>query len=152
MSRLNGWPCDLKSAYKQVPSDPTLLWLTIIVIWNPVAMQPEFFVPLCQLFGGKSPPLNFARFAAWLVEVSASLFAVPASHCVDDIISVEPDELAMSGNLSFKSLCCLTGWTTSPEKSPLPACTFVVIGVVLDLALVPDEEATLKNSKNGLRN
>ena len=54
-ARLCGWPCDLEKAYKQVPGDPILLWLTIIVMWAPALQRPEFFVPLCQLFGGNPP-------------------------------------------------------------------------------------------------
>ena len=145
-ARLSGWPCDLEKAYKQVPNDATLLWLTIIVMWSPASQRPEFFLPLCQLFGGKSPPLNFARYAAWLCEIAASLFALPATHCVDDVISVEPESLASSGNIAFKALCCLTGWMVSAGKSPPPSQVFVVIGVELDLSQVPDGEAMVRVS------
>lgn len=103
-----------------------------------------FFVPLCQLFGGKSPPLNFARFPAWLCAMAAALFALAASHCVDDIIAVEPNPIAASGNWCFKMLCGLTGWALSPSKAPPLACIFMVIGVVLDLSGVPLAEAILK--------
>ena len=67
----------------------------------------QYFVTLCQLFGGKSPPLNFARYAAWLCECAAALFGLPLSHCVDAIISVEPTFWATFGNLTFKILCSL---------------------------------------------
>ena len=142
-SKLQGWPCDLKSAYKQVPGDPTLLNLAVIAVLAPASGSAEFFMALCQLFGGKSPPVNFARFAAWLCDVNAVLFAVPASHCVDDIISVEPSGLARSGNLCFKLLCLLTSWELSPEKAPPPDARFLVIGVTLDLSDVPEGEAIL---------
>ena len=51
-ARLSGWPCDLEKAYKQVPNESILLWLTISVMWAPALQRPEFFLPLCQLFGG----------------------------------------------------------------------------------------------------
>ena len=142
--QLLGWPCDLEKAYKQVPGDPRQIKWIVIVVWSPRTLKPEYFVPMCQLFGGKSPPLNFARYAAWLCECAASLFALPASHCVDDIISVEPAPLAASGSLAFKILCGVTDWTISVTKSPPPADTFVVIGVELDLSCVPEDEAILK--------
>ena len=97
-------------------------------------MTPAYFVPLGELFDGKSPPLNFVRFAAWLCEVAGSLFELPLTHCVDDIIVVEPESLVESGNLSFKVLCITTGWAISPNKAPPPAAIFLVIGVELDLA------------------
>ena len=60
-SRLSGWPCDLEKAYKQVPGDALLIMWSIIVVWNPSAQAANFFVALCQLFGGKSPPLGFRK-------------------------------------------------------------------------------------------
>ena len=142
--QLSGWPCDLEKAYKQVPGCSYQLRLAVIVMWSVTMACPVFFVPLCQLFGGKSPPLNFARFPAWLCEMAASLFALAASHCVDDVIAVEPSPIAASGNLCFKMLCELSGWALSPSKAPPPACVFMVIGVVLDLSGVPRAEAVLK--------
>ena len=109
---------DLKSAYNQVPGDPAQARLTTIAVWSPVRMMLELFIALCQLFGGKSPPLNFARYPAWLCEIAAVLFALPTSHCVDDMISVEPEALASSGNIA-------------EDKSPPPADTFTVIGIQL---------------------
>ena len=73
--QLSGWPCDLEKAYKQVAASPEQLRLAIIVMWCATMGCSAFFIPLCQLVGGKSPPLNFARFPAWLCEVAASLFA-----------------------------------------------------------------------------
>ena len=52
---LSGWPCDLKSAYKQVPNDPAKLKWCVIVIWSPKHGRAVFYVAMCQLFGGKSP-------------------------------------------------------------------------------------------------
>ena len=105
----------MEKAYRQVPADALLIMLTIIVVWNPRANAARFFLPLCQLVGGKSPPLNFARYAAWLCEVASVLFALPLTHCVDDIIGIEPEELSMSGNLVFKILCELSGWAVSQQ-------------------------------------
>ena len=60
------------------------------------------------------------------------------------MISVEPEELAESGNLAFRILCTVTGWSISANKSPTPAEVFIAIGVELDLSRVPEEEAMLK--------
>ena len=95
---------------------------------------------------GKSPPLNFARYAAWLCEAAGSLFALPLTHCVDDIIAVEPEQLVESGNLAFKVLCMVTGWATSPTKAPPPSAVFLVIGVEIDLSKTPYEDPVLKVS------
>ena len=74
-------------------------------------------------------------------------FGLPLTHCVDDMIAVEPAALALSGNWSLKILCALTGCAISEAKAPLSAPVFVVIGVELDLANVPEREATIKVSQ-----
>ena len=145
--RLSGYPCDLRKAYKQVPNCPAKLQWTVVCVWSTEHGRPVFYVALCQLFGGKSPPLNFARYPAWLTECAAVLFALPLTHCVDDIIGIEPDELAMSGNIALKILCSVTGWAISETKAPPPASSFVVIGVELNLEEVPDKEATIRVSE-----
>ena len=63
------------------------------------------------------------------------------------MIGIEPEEIAQSGNFAFKLLCEATGWAISSEKSPLPARSFVVIGVDLDLTNVPEAEAVVKVTK-----
>ena len=107
-------------------------------------MRAVFFLAYCQLFGGKSPPLNFARYPAWLCEVAAVLFGLPVSHCVDDMISVEPTILAFLGQRCFVELCRATGWEISEGKPPPPSSRFVVIGVELDL-----DEGSLTFYRNG---
>ena len=52
---LEGGPCDLEKAYKQVASDPEMIRLVIIILWSVHHGRPHYFGPLCQLFGGKSP-------------------------------------------------------------------------------------------------
>ena len=111
---------DLKSAHKQVLGDPAQVGLTTIAVWSPVRMMLELFIALCQLFGGTSPPLNVARYPAWMREIAAVLFGLPTSHCVVDMISVEPEALASSGSIAFRSLCMLTGWAIS-EDAPTPS-------------------------------
>jgi len=93
--RLLGWPSDYKKAYKQVPNEPCQRRHCVIAQWSPAEARTVFWVPSCQLFGGKSPPLNFARYPAWMCWLAAVLYAIPASHCVDDVISVEPERLAL---------------------------------------------------------
>ena len=90
---------------------------------------------------------ELCKVPAWLCECAAVLFALPVTHCVDDMIGVEPTVIAMTGNIAFKLLCEATGWAISAEKSPLPATNFIVIGVELDLDGVPEREAAIKVTK-----
>ena len=56
--KLERWPCDLEKACKQVPGGPWLIMWAIIIMWSPLHGIPQYSMPLCQLFRGKSPPLN----------------------------------------------------------------------------------------------
>ena len=95
--QLAGWPSDYEKAFKQVPGDPTQIHMVVLVQWNPVLRKLAAWIAYSQLFGGKSPPLNFARFPAWTCQVVAVLFALPMSHCVDDLICIEPENIVVSG-------------------------------------------------------
>ena len=148
---LSGWPSDFKKAYKQIPAFPPLVSRSIIGQWSPKHRAVVFWITWCQLFGGKSPPLNFARYPAWMCGIVAALFALPVSHCVDDMICVEPEVLALSGNYAWRIFCCVLGWWISEDKSPLPADRFLVIGVMLDLTETPDKSSTLRISDKRMR-
>ena len=68
---------ELEKAYKQAPNFPAMMRWTVICIWSTLTQTPVFYIAQCQLFGGKSPPLNFARYPAWLTEVAAAIFGLP---------------------------------------------------------------------------
>ena len=76
-----------------------------------------------------------------MCEVLASLFAVAVTHCVDDVIAVEPEDLVHSGRESWLALAAAAGWAVSLEKSPPPERVFGVIGITLDLSPVPEHDA-----------
>ena len=128
-----GWTSDYSKAFKQIPADPTENGAIVLVQWCPERKCLAFFVSYCQVFGSKNAPLNFSRFPAWACEVHASLLGIPASHCVDDVISIERLSTTAAGRecwLVFTKLC---GWKISLEKSPPPSQMFKVIGVSIDL-------------------
>ena len=149
-SRLKGWPSDYAKAYKQVPTSPNQLRYVVVVQWDPTKGRPVLWVALSQLFGGSSSPLNFARFPAWMCEALAVFFAVAVSHCVDDMIGVDPDDVVMSGWRAWRRLAKRCGWEVSDAKSPLPSQRFMVIGVTLCLTNLPVENAFLSVSEKRL--
>ena len=136
-----GWKSDYSKAFKQVPACPSQIELVVIVQWSPSAKRPVFFIVYCQVFGGKTAPLNFCRSPAWSCEAMATLFAVPASHCVDDVIVIERAETIHSGRESWLHFNKLCGWSISMEKSPRPAQKYNVIGVQIDLTPFPNGDA-----------
>ena len=130
---LIAWKSDFSKAFKQVPSSPRQIEDFVICQHAPSFNCPAFFRTLSQLLGGKSAPLNFSRFPEWKAEILASLWAVPATSCVGDVISIERSSTADSGREVWMCLTSATGWLMSLVKSPPPSRQFVVIGVCLDL-------------------
>ena len=53
-SALSQFPSDFKKAYKQVPADPSLARLAVMVQWHPVLGKPVLLVGRTQ-FSGVSP-------------------------------------------------------------------------------------------------
>ena len=143
LSPLLGWTCDFSKAYKQVPGDPSQLHLLVLAQFNPVSLCADLFIPLTQVFGSKTSPINFARFPAVLIFLVAVLFMLPASHCVDDVIFIEEEGIAYSGKCSWDALMTVLGWKMAADKDTHPASLFSVIGVSLNLAPLPSAPATL---------
>jgi len=134
---LSGWASDFAKAYKQVPGDPTQIGDIVLAQYDPVQMQTAFFVPLSQVFGSKTSPVNFPRYPAWFCTVVARIFRLPASHCVDDVIIIEESAVVDSGKMCWDLLMDLCGWKMNVEKEMSPAQVFCVIGVSVDLRPFP---------------
>ena len=82
-----------------------------------------------------------------MCEALAVLFAVPASHCVDDMIGIDPADVVMSGWKAWRALAKVSGWEVGDDKSPPPWQKFVVIGVDLDMSDTPVGPAVLSISE-----
>ena len=90
-----------------------------------------------QLFGGGNAPLNFTRIPDFCCRVLASLFAIAAIHCVDDVIVIEAKDFVLSGFTCWRSLASLCGWDVPDKKSPPPAQLFRALGAMIDFSSFP---------------
>ena len=84
--------------------------------------------------------MNFSRLLEWKAEVLATLWSVPATSCVDDVIAIERMSTADTARDAGFCLTNSTGWLISLEKSPAPSRRFIVIGVCLDLRPWPGSD------------
>ena len=73
----------------------------------------------------------------------AVYFSLAASHCVDDMIGIDPSDIVVSGWSAWRYVADRCGWEVSDEKSPPPSQRFMVIGVTLDTTGTPTEPAHL---------
>ena len=126
--KLQLFTSDFTNAFKQIPGVEELLHLSIIVQWQPELARPVFMVPYTQVFGGRSTPVNFARYPAWCCHAMAFLGALACEHCVDDMISVERAQTMESGWRLWCRFADLCGWRVPDSKSPPPSSVAVVLG------------------------
>ena len=136
-AKLAGYTSDFKSAYRQVPSCPLQALEFIVVFWDPTRKAHGYGVAACQLFGSGNSPLDFCRYSDWVCSVLSCLFAVPADHCVDDVLVVEREATAFSGYSSWRKFAVLCGWDIPDEKSPPPSVRFRTLGAITDLSEFP---------------
>ena len=73
----------------------------------------------------------------------AILFLLPATHCVDDVIFIEEEDVVMSGKTCWELLMELCGWLLSASKDAPPSPCFSVIGIPLNLAPFPMSDPTV---------
>jgi len=135
--KLQGFTSDFKSAYRQCPHNPDDAAGWVLAIWNPETRSIVFAVPSAQLFGCSAAPLNFCRIPDWCAFVAARLFWSPFVHCIDDMISVEPEESVTSSYVCWRTLARCAGWNIPDEKSPWPSEIFRLLGVIINLSGLP---------------
>ena len=140
---LKGGTSDFASAYNQETACPHQAHLITIAQYDPIKMLIAFFLPLTQVFGARLAGLNFGRCANIGVYLLATLFAAPADHCVDDVITLERARFAHLVWRCWRRLAHLLGWNIPDEKSPEPSDLFKAIGVLVNLSLLPFGEAEI---------
>ena len=137
ISKLLGFTSDFKGAYRQVPSCPLQALEFIVVFWDAARKAQGYGIATCQLFGSGNSPLNFCRYPDWVCTVLSCLLAIPADHCVDDILSLERAISAYSGYSAWRAFARVCGWDVPDEKSPPPAACFRTLGAITDLTDFP---------------
>ena len=96
-----------------------------------------YILGISQLFGSKSAPLNFARVPDFCCYALASLLAVAADHCVDDILSIERAATSYSAFAAWRTIAEAMGWDIPDSKSPPPAAVVRTLGADTDLSATP---------------
>ena len=62
---LEGFSSDFGGAYRQVPGHPGQSNLFGVTMWDAYALRVVIGMAVAQLFGSRSAPLNFSRYADW---------------------------------------------------------------------------------------
>ena len=115
-------------------------------------MAQVFFMAVSQVFGSGNAPLNFTRYADFCCGAIAALFAIPAVHCVDDVIVFELLMAVMSAYQCWRSFAELCGWDVPDVKSPPPAQNFRALGAIIDLSMYPDGPLMFRPAEDRIEN
>ena len=138
-----GWTSDFAKAFKQVAHLPFFIMLVVIAQWCPDEGMVHFWIPLSQLFGGRSSPQNFSRYPAWFCFELAMAFALSVQHCVDDMLGMDRLECVDIGWRAWRRFAAALGWDVPDAKSPLPSRSYVAVGYLMDHSATPWSHAKL---------
>ena len=140
---LHSWTSDFAKAHRQVPLCPGQLHLSVVAQWHPEMEQVVYTIPFAQLFGGRTPPLHFARHPAWFTFLLSAAIALPTHHCVDDVVGVDRVSTATETWRCWRRIAEAVGWDVPDEKSPAPSAATVALGAMLDHTPTPNASSNI---------
>ena len=94
---LSAFPSDYAGAYRQCTADPWQARDFVVATWNTAMRVMVFLLAVTQLFGSGNAPLHFTRIPDLCCKALATLFAIAAIHCVDDVIVTDVVDFISSG-------------------------------------------------------
>ena len=142
-----GRTLDLKSAYKQLPCNPSSLWSSILVVWNPLSESHSFFISDALMFGSTASVYAFNRCARAIWHVAVCWARVTLTQFYDDYPSLEIKALSSSAYSVFTALLKAIGWAVSTSKDLPFRDTFQMLGVQMDLSKLQDGELSVSNTE-----
>ena len=120
-------------------------------LWNLLSRRGTLKDQMQVFFSGSGSvvwdwkcPLNFRTFPDFCCRAIAALIAIPAVHCVDDVIVIEVVELFSSPCMCWRKFAELCGWDVPDEKPPPPSQVFWALGPLLDFPMYPKEPMMIR--------
>ena len=145
-----GFPSDFKGAYRQVTADPYQAQDFTVVAWDTELDCMVFMLAVTQLFGSGNAQLDFTRFPEFCCRALATFFAIPAVHCVDDVIVIELLSFVDLGFSSWRKFADLCGWDVPDSKSPPPSQLFRALGAMMDFSTYPKGPICIRPAEDRL--
>ena len=81
-------------------SGTNLSGFAVMVQWHLRKRRPAFLVNSTQFSGGKSSPVNFAKFPNWCCHALATMAGLATSLSVDDVLAVDKGQQFSQNGLS----------------------------------------------------
>ena len=119
---LSVFPSDYSGAYRQCTADPGQARDFVVATWDTTMQVMVFLLAVTQLFGSGNAPLHFTGISDFCCKALATLFAIAAIHCVDDVIVIEVvDFIISSGFRCWRESADLCGLGCSGQEVATPS-------------------------------
>ena len=112
---LRGRTLDLQGAYRQLLTGYTTGWANNVVVWDPDAGRPVYFIAHAMLFGTAASVMGFNRFSRALWQIGVRLFHLAWSNYVDDFPHISMAADAQNALDTSKEFLDLLGWTVATD-------------------------------------
>ena len=133
---LHGYPADFKSAYRQMPVSPLQILFAAVAYFH--YEEPTFakgrrrYAFYTSLpFGSSLAPAHWSETCVALAHIMAYVVLSIITHCIDDVCSIEMEEMVTSSRESFLHLVSLLGLQLDMDKSLSPSADFIYLGLRL---------------------
>ncbi len=129
-----GRALDLKRAYKQVPTAPSMRRLVVVALWHPGLQKVVYYILYVLPFGARNSVFIFGGLARALEMIMAWCFQLILTQYVDDFPQLEPAASAESATV-FEEVLGLLGWQVKKNDGEIPqfCLDFTALGVQFDL-------------------
>ena len=125
---LEGSSRDMKSAYRQLATNPKQRHLVIVAVWDIIVGRWRFSVANALLFGLSGAVLHFNRVPTALVAFLRRWFALLVQAFFDDFRIVEASCCKDSAPRWFDKVLSWLGWKFDPVKNQGPLLTLPLLG------------------------
>ena len=142
-----GKTVDLKAAYRQLPTRPSEAWASVIAVYNPLQKNTGLFIQHALPFGAVGSVSGFDREARALWAAVSFWLRLSWTNFYDDYPTVELEANATQADIAIRAMLMILGWTmtTDPSKCKAFEKVFDVLGVSVDLSLVPAGKVVVRN-------
>lgn len=145
--RLKGRTVDLKRAFKQLATAPSMAPLTVVGVWHRQLGGVRYYLLKALPFGARNAVFTFGATARALECILVGLFSVMTAQYVDDFPQVEPAECLKDGEDIMVEVLELLGWQIKKESGEAPKFEdkFTMLGVVMDVGHVHEGQLQVFN-------
>ena len=148
-----GRTLDLMAAYKNLPISEESKFCSVIVLFDPVGMNPVFMISDALLFGCTSAVYAFNRVARALHHSATVLLSLVVHQFYDDFPSAEPKRTSALAKQTFEKFLKLLGWPVSRGDKDLAfAPEYPALGALVDLAQMTQGYIGIKNKPKRVAN